>query len=191
MANTNKLNGFWPVGHLMGIPWNSKIRVGYAAAANSTAIYKYDAIDLGTTAETLGMYPYVKQSATNEKVRGVALGFSNNPYISVDTSNLERKYRTASTALYVFFIDDPWVIYEVQSTGTTAADMVGANADLVVGTGSTTTGLSGMGLNVTDGTGSAQFRIIAHVNREDNELGAYGRFHVVINESEVRGVTGS
>jgi len=79
------------------------------------------------------------------------------------------------TTITAYVYDDPNITYDVTSDATTVVtqDMVGMNADHVVGTGSNFTGQSGSSLNVTSGTGSgtAQFRILGIRALANNPVG--------------------
>lgn len=189
MANTDAAFGFKPVGHLLGLDWTQCVNPYYFAAAESTATFKYDLVSLAGSSDTLGEYPTVAQTAAAGSVLGAVIGFSNTPYISADVTNLARKYRPASTAMYAWVVDDPFVIYEAQedSTGNDMdADMVGLATDIAVGSGNTTTGISAMELDSSDtATGAGQMRILGLVRRGTNALGSYAIWRCMINESQL------
>jgi hypothetical protein len=114
MANTDAAFGFKPVGHALGLDWTQCVNPYYFAAGESTATFKYDLVSLAGSSDTLGEYPTIAQTAAAGAILGVVIGFSNTPYISADVTNLARKYRPASTAMYGWVVDDPFVIYEAQ-----------------------------------------------------------------------------
>lgn len=188
MANADSAFGLKPIGHLMGIDWNQNMRVYYVPSSDSTAIYKGDLVTHGGTAEALGEYPTVKQTAAGDTtIVGVAWAFSNTPYIGADTSTLTRDYRPASTAMYVHVIVDPFVIYECQEdsdSDTLAITDIGQTANVVVGSGSTTTGLSGMEINTDDTGATGNLKILRLAKRDDgsNVLGTNAIWEVMINE---------
>ena len=197
MANVDKPRGFEPVQYLNGNPWNNKFNIYYVPATDSTAIFVGDAVTHAGSADPLGRYPSVAQAAagTGNKIVGVAIGFGLQPQIVVDPTDLEAKYRVASTERYVAVVDDPNVIFEIQEvSGGTALTVaaVGLNTPLVVGTGSTLTGMSGMELNNAGEVATTeQLRILRLAPREDNELGEHAKWWVLINEHEFRLQTGS
>lgn len=193
MANIDRPAGFRPVGHITGHSCG-KANMYYVPASDGTAIFIGDAVKTAGSADATGKYPTVAQAAAAEAIRGVAIGFSDQPNIAVDTSDLYRKYRPASTAMYVLVMDDPGVIFEIQEDNNTedmeAAD-VGATCDIVVGAGDTDNGMSGMELDSSDGgsTSSQQCLVLRVTNREDNELGAYCKWDVLINDHELSSAT--
>ena len=139
------------------------------------------------------MYPTVTQAAATDAVRGVVIGFSDQPYVAINQDDLLESYRPASVARYAFVVDDPDVIFEVQedSVGNSiTADMVGLSTDIAVGTGSTVTGLSAMELDSSDtATGAGQCKILRVVNRLDNALGDHCKWEVLLIEHEMRAAT--
>jgi hypothetical protein len=192
MANVDSPFGAKPVWHLLGLDWTGCIRPYYVGSGDSTAIYKYDLVKLAGSADATGLYPDIAQAAAGDSVLGSAVGFSTTPYVSVDPTNLERKYRPASTAMYVWVVDDPYVIYEMQEDSGGAALAVTAislNTNIVVGSGNTTSGASGMELDSSDtGTDSTgQMRILRLVPRADNVLGDHAKWLCLINEHQLRG----
>ena len=193
MSNRNEYGGFKPVRHLNGMPWNGKARMYYIPATDGTATFKGDAVKSAGSADTSGKYATVAQAAATNAIRGVVIGFSDQPHIAVDVTNLYRTYRPALTAMYCLVVDDPDVIFEIQEDNDTNdmdADMVGLSTDIVVGSGNTTSGLSAMELDSSDtATGAGQCKILNVSNKEDNELGTYCKWDVLIIEHEMRSST--
>lgn len=194
MANVDRPAGFKPVGHITGAPWNGKANMYYIPSSDSTAVFIGDAVKTAGSADSTGKYPTVAQAAAGDTIRGVVIGFSDQPFVSVDTSDLNRKYRPASTAMYCLVVDDPGVIFEIQedndSEDMVAAD-VGATCDIVVGSGDTDNGMSGMELDSSDGgsTSSQQCLVLRVSNREDNALGDHCKWDVLINDHELSSAT--
>ena len=197
MANVDKPSGFKPVQFLNGASWNGKFNIYYVPSTDNTAIYKGDLVAHGGTADATGKYPTVAQAAATGTTNiGVAIGFGNTPQSMFDSSNLERKYRPAATAMYVAVVDDPNVIFEIQENGESdpfvIAD-VGLNCDVIVGSGSTVTGMSGMEIdsdNYSEATATAQVRLLRVAPYEDNELGAHCKWWVLINEHVLASTVG-
>ena len=153
MANSDTPFGFKPVKHLLGAPWNGKVTTYYVAAGDGTAIFKGDAVKSAGAADATGKFPTVIQAAAGDVIRGVVIGFGDNPYVMTHPDNPNRDYRPASTAMYVFVVDDPFVVFEIQEdsgANDMAATMLGLQTDIVVGTGSTSTGKSAMELDSSD-----------------------------------------
>ena len=131
MANVDRVNGFTPVMHLNGSPYNGQ-RTAYAVASgDSTAIFVGDLVKLGGSADAEGRRT-VAQAAAGNAVIGVVVGFD------VDPTNLNTpQYRAASTNRVVFVADSPDLIFEAQADDALAAADHGLNVDFVVGSGST------------------------------------------------------
>jgi len=190
MANTDTPFGFKPVKHLNGSPWNGKISVYYIPATDNVATFVGDAVKGAGSADATGKYPTVTQATAGAAVRGVVIGFGDNPYVMNHPDTPNRTYRPASTAMYAFVVDDPQVIFEVQEdsdANSITAAMVGLSTNFVVGTGSTVTGKSAMELDssdtATDTTGNC--RILRLANREDNDLGDYAKWEILFGEHEL------
>jgi len=193
MANTDRPCGLKPVRHLNGVPWNGKARMYYIPATDGTAVFIGDAVKSAGSADATGKYPTVAQAAAGNAIRGVVIGFSDQPFVAFDTSNLNRKYRPASTAMYALVVDDPDVIFEIQEDNAANdidKDMIGLSVDIAVGSGSTSTGMSGMEIDSSDtATAAGQCKILCVSNKEDNDLGTYCKFDVLIVEHEMRSET--
>lgn len=189
MANSDTPFGFKPVKHLSGAPWNGKANVYYIPDTDNTAVFKGDAVKSAGAADDTGRFPTVTQAAAENAIRGVVIGFGDNPNVMVQADYPLRSYRPAGTAMYCLVVDDPFVIYEIQedSVGNSiTAAMVGLSTDIAVGTGSTTTGKSAMELDSSDtATAAGQCKILRLVNREDNELGDHAKWEVTIIEHEM------
>ena len=189
MANSDTPFGFRPVKHLSGAPWNGKANVYYIPATDNTAVFNGDAVKSAGAADGTGRFPTVTQAAAAGVIRGVVIGFGDNPNVMVQADYPLRSYRHAATAMYCLVVDDPFVIYEIQedSVGNSiTAAMVGMSTDIAVGTGSTTTGKSAMELDSSDtATAAGQCKILRLVNREDNELGNHAKWEVTIIEHEM------
>ena len=197
MANTDKPAGLKPVGHLLNGAYTGETRVYYVPSTDGTAMFKGDAVGLAGSADDTGKYPTVQQyTATDTQVIGVAVAFSTvAPQIAADPSDLTQFYRPASTAMYVYVIDDPFVIYEIQEDsggGSVAAASVGLNCEIIVGSGNTTTGLSGMELDTSEvaTTATLPLKILRLVDREDNAIGTHAKWLVKLNTASMAHTTG-
>ena len=193
MANKDRTAGLIPVKHLNGNPWNGKANMYSINAANTPAIFIGDLVRSDNTysADTTGKYPGIYQATAGGAVRGVVIGFSDQPYMAFDTSDLNRKYCPALKAMYALVVDDPDVLFEIQEDsdgGNISADSIGLNCDVTVDTsGDINSGISGMKLDSSDVSvdGDHQLRVIRVVNRDDNALGTNCKFLVKINEHEL------
>ncbi len=192
MANVSRVNGFRPVKHLDGSPYNGAYNTYYVPASDGTALFVGDAVKLAGSASDDG-YATIAQAAAGNPVVGVVVGFR------VDPTNLNTpsQYRAASTARYVRVADARDLVFEVQEDavgGAAAVTDVGLNADLVVAAGSTTTGQSGMQLDTSTKatTATLVWKILGFANRPDNEIGsANAKVHVMINAHQHGDHTGT
>ena len=190
MANLDTPFGFKPVKHLNGSPWNGQANVYYIPSTDNTATFKGDAVKSAGAADTTGKYPTVTQATAGAAVRGVIIGFGDNPYVMIQADTPLRAYRPAATAMYCLVVDDPQVIFEVQEdsdANSITAAMVGLSTNFVVGSGSTATGKSAMELDSSDTATdtSGNCRILRLVNRDDNALGDYAKWEILFGEHEL------
>jgi len=189
MANSDTPFGFKPVKHLLGAPWNGKVSTYYIPVGNATALFKGDAVKSTGSADATGKFPGVVQAAAGDVIRGVVIGFGDNPYVMTHPDTPNRDYLPVSTEAYVFVVDDPFVVFEIQedSVGNDmAATMLGLQTDIVVGSGSTATGKSAMELDSSDtATALGQCKLLRVVDREDNALGTNCKWEVLIVEHEM------
>lgn len=188
MANTDRPNGLTPVKYRSGAPYNGAVNMYLVAAADATAIYIGDIVDMDGSAGSAGTFvngvdvegvPSVTKANVAGPITGVVVGFL------PKQTDLSVRYREASTARIALVADDPALLFEVQEvnsgTALTAA-AVGLNANLVDGGGSTTTGVSGIELdNSTEATTTGlAVRIVGLAKRPDNAIGAAAKWLVQI-----------
>ena len=176
MANVSRINGFRPVKHLNGSPWNGQVNKYWLAAADGTATFVGDVVKLSGTSDADG-HPSIAQVAAGNTPIGVIVSFEPNP------ADLTQNYRPASQNLatqaagrWAYVADSPDLIMEAQEDavgGALAITNVGQNADIVVGSGSTTTGQSAMQVDssTANTTSTLVLQIMGFVTRTDNEVG--------------------
>lgn len=190
MANTDTPFGFKPVGHLLGGSWNGKANVYYVPATNNAILGIGDAVKSNGGSDATGKYAGVIRAAAGDAIRGVVIGIGDNPYTMTHPDTPNRSYLPISTAAYVLVVDDPFVIFEIQEDND-ANDMTGAMLGLqtdiaTVANANTTTGKSTMELDSSDtATAAGQCKLLRVSNREDNALGAYCKWDVLIVEHEM------
>lgn len=202
MANVSRVNGFRPVLHIDGSPWNGQVTRYFASASDGTAIFQGDLVKLSTASDTQGqtVIPGVGAiggapgctkfvAGTDSAAVGVAVGFTINPL------NLNSpQYRVASTASYVLVADAPDTVFEVQYTGTIAATSFNKNANVTDAGGSTVTGQSGETVDGTTvaTTATLPLRIHGAIQRVDNDITtANPKVLVYINNHQLNAGTGS
>lgn len=190
MANVDRPNGMVPVKYASGAPYNGSFNTYLVQAADATAIYIGDIVDLdgdaGGAGETVygvdveGMASVTKANVAGP-ILGVVVGFS------PDQDNLTKRYRAAAEARLVYVADNPSLLFEVQEvSGGTAltSAAVGLNSNLVGTGGSTTTGISSMELdNTTEATtNTLAVRLVGLSKRPDNSFGEHAKWLVMIND---------
>jgi len=139
MANISKINGFRPVKHLNGSPYNGQANMYEVAAADTDPVFVGDLVVLSAAAATAGL-PAVKalvgasaQVATGVIV-GAVVGIINTKVdpldgnmtagsISLDTP----QYRPGSTKQLILVADSPDIIFETEADASVALADVGLN----------------------------------------------------------------
>ena len=209
MANVSKINGFNPVKHLNGSPYNGQATMYAHSSGDSTALFVGDVVKLVGSGNTSGIQYVTAATAgtagTGAAAVGVVVGVVNtkldpvtgkmtNGSIALDTP----QYVPASTEQYLMVADATDVIYEVEATTagsayTFSAADVGLNANLYAGAGSTATGNSAFSLDMADNgtTATLPFKIVGVAQRPDNALGSACKVLVQLNNSQFKGGTGT
>ena len=202
MSNVTQPFGLRPVRYMDGTPWNGATVKMWVDDGYATALYVGDAVTYSATAAdklASAKYPTVIQASagTTNIIKGVIVSFDPDP------TNLERTYRAASTSRFAnVVIPTPYLVFQVRDDGggTPAATFPMGNANFEVGTGSTVTGLSGFALDFSAAapttTQAHQAHILGLSDLEDNELGDYAIWDVIINTCQnatgiFLGVTGA
>lgn len=187
MANANRPTGLSPVRSLDS-PWMGQGNIYSIAGDYATAVAIGDPVKSTGTASADG-YAEVNLSAAGEVIRGVVVGLGRSPTVLANWGNLDTTVRPASPGVvyYALVVDNPDAIFEIQMA-TFAVTDVGANADLVAGANNGF--VSGYTLSGTAASGTAQCRILGLVNRPENEVGAFAKVQVKINEHELTTATG-
>jgi hypothetical protein len=198
MANTDRPNGFKPVKHLSGAPYNGQANKYAAPAAETTAIGIGDLVIISTKPTlTPGKVPGVESIGTSSVTSGALVGCVVGVLVVDDTGSVSGgaspgldlpQYKAASTLKYVLVADAPDLVFEAQedSVGGTnfALADIGLNIAIQGGAASTTTGLSAQELDSSvtpTTTNSLPLRVVGLVDRPDNEVGTNARWQVVIN----------
>lgn len=195
MANTSRVNGFRPLRYLNGAEWNGQANLYFIPSGDATATFVGDLVKLETTGDpaasggqALGVGS-VQQAAATNAVVGAVVGF-----LPVYTNLNSPQYRLASTGRYCWVVDDPMVLFEVQtSNGTQVLGDVNMNENIAVAAGSTVTGQSGMTADVGTVATTATFplRIIGFSQRADNDnTSAAAKLVVKLNNHQLGSSTG-
>ena len=198
MANTNRPNGFTPVKHLTGAPYNGQANVYEVAAGEAIPVFIGDLVLLSNSAAT-DVYPAVEApvaaAATSGNYVGAVVGVFPAGYNPIDgkmsrtSITLAPNYRAASTKQFVLVADAPDLVFEAMADDTIALASMGLNVGVVEGTGSASSGSTSTGRSamVVDASGvnttsTLPLQIVGAPNRPDNEMAAtYNRVYVRIN----------
>jgi hypothetical protein len=191
MANVSRVNGFRPVKHITGAPYNGQANIYEVSVSETVPIFVGDLVVRSTNASTSGLVTVKSLSAAttaNDVVAGVVLGavvgIVNTKLDPLDGSMTSGsivldtpQYAAAGVKSYVLVADAADLIFEVQSTASYALADIGLNADVgclaVTGNGAVT-GTSGMYVNATAPSASASrpIHVVGYVKRVDNEAPA-------------------
>ena len=199
MANVSRVNGFKPVKHFSGAPYNGQANIYEVSVSETIPIFVGDLVVRSTNASTTGLVTVKSLSAAataNDVTAGVILGSvvgvinqkldpvdgkMSAGAITLDTP----QYAPAGVKSYILVADSPDIIFETQATGSYALADIGLNADVGVlaNTDALVTGNSPMYVNATAPTASATrpVHVVGYVKRVDNEApAAYNKILVQI-----------
>lgn len=189
MANTSRINGFRPVKHMNGAPYNGQANIYEVPAGETVPVFIGDLVKLSDSAATSG-YPAVEAAvaASSQVVSvpivGAVVGIVNAKMDPVDgrmtggSISLDTPvYRAASTKQLVLVADSPDIIFEAEADAAVALADVGLNADLGASahTQPLLTGASPMYVYSTtapSASATRPFQIMGIVKRPDNEAAA-------------------
>lgn len=136
MANVIAPRGLSPVGTVVGADWNQQGRL-YAIASDATNTYAIGDIVKSATSSDANGVPYAVKATASDVPLGVIVGIRvADPSVSLQgtTLSLEQTYIGLNAGIrYVYVVDDPNVIFQVQfdSTGVTQAN-IHKNAALTI-----------------------------------------------------------
>jgi hypothetical protein len=195
MANVSRVNGLKPYKYLNGAKYNGSVTEYFIPNNNASNVFVGDPVKLSTDGDTAavgglakGVRSVVPAAATDATV-GVVVGFK------LDPTNLNTpQFRAASAGRYVLVADDPNLLFEVQSNGTTSVADVGLNASYSIAAGSTTTGSSGVQLDqaTVAVTATLPLKIVEFSQRQDNDAtSANAKLIVKINNHQLGAGTGT
>lgn len=198
MANTSRINGFKPVKHLNGSPYNGQANIYEVPAGETVPVFVGDLVKLSDSAAT-SYYPAVEavvgasaQIAAGP-ILGAVVGIINSKFdpvagaLSTGSISLDTPvYRPASTKQFVLVADNTDLVFEAEADASVAAASIGLNVGVgaTAHTNSLLTGASPMYVYSTtapDTTSTRPLQILGIVNRPDNEIGANSKVLVRIN----------
>ena len=181
MANTSAPFGFRPVRSLNGAPESGAVR-RYKKEA-SVILAPGDPVVLTGSSEAVTGIPLITRAQGTEGTPTTITGI----VVAIEPvrTDLTKKHLAAADTGDVLVCDDPHMLFVIQDDGvsdTPAVTDIGEAADLIVANANTTVGRSQVMIDGSDiGTGD-QVQLLEFVQREDNEIGAYAKWLVRINE---------
>lgn len=195
MASVAAPYGLKPVNEIGGLPYAGSTRMflidpaGTASSIyNGSPVYVnasgYLAVATATGADaTTNGFP---TGTANTGIVGVFVGCS---YVNAQGQTIYAQYYPTGTTgvIQAYVVDDPNVVFQVQSAGTVTQAALGANVFFSTGavaTGNTTTGNSTASVvaGASAVTTSAAFRVVGFVNSPFSQVGdAYTDLLVKIN----------
>ena len=220
MANTNKINGFSPVGYLNGAAYSGQARMYAIPTADTTASYAIGDVVQSRGGSDANGLPYVIKvpaaSASSFVALGVIVGVSvaDAGVSLVGTSlSLENTYIVSgsrTSVRYVYVADDANLLYEV-SAGTTATNITLAKMRYNTGIGSwyssadqtyaidQTTYLAPsspysniiLSSATVNTTNTLPVQMLGLSQKSDNAIGAYARILCRFNNHEFGVATGT
>ena len=199
MPNVTKINGFKPVKHITGAPYNGQANLYEVPVGEAVPVFVGDLVKLSNENATAGV-PAVEAvvgasaQITAGPILGAVVGILNakmDPLdgnmtagsIALDTP----QYRPASTKQYVLVADAPDLIYEAEADAAVPFASVGLNVGVGASAHTTPllTGASPMYVYSTTApaiTSTLPLQIVGLVKRADNDPNsAFNRVHVRIN----------
>ena len=205
MANANTPRGLSPVGTITGAAYNEQGRL-YAIASDASNTYAIgDVVKVAGSADTNGI-PYVTKAATTDTPVGVIVGFRvSDPGTSLvgTTLALNTIYLPLSSGLrYAFVVDDPSVIFQVESdvTGVAVTDIF-KNTGLTITTSQTLSqaaplsntviNASSMLAIASSGSLALPLQIIGLEQIENNAGGSYSNVLVKWNKHQFLNAVGT
>ena len=159
----------------------------YDIAANATAIYQNDPVEMAATGT-------ITVAAATDTLLGSLNGvFFTDANTSKPTYANHLNASNTATDIVGFVSDDPYERFEIQSDAALAVAEIGLNADIVYAAGSSPNYVSKVELDHSDlKTATAQLRVIGiSKDPENNEAGAADvNAVVIINEHFLKGTVG-
>ena len=208
MANADNAFGLRPSRYLNGAPYNGQANAYNVPASDGTALFIGDPVILAGSSNAAkiggfgpGTLATVTQAtgggASTEAVLGVVVAVDPLLGTGVGSAGASGRdasiHRLASSDSVVWVADDPMIVFEVQSDGTTVVGDIGLNCQYIIGTGSAITGISGGELDDSEAAATLtdMLKILGVTKREDNDLGEFNVLDVLINQHQFRtGVVG-
>jgi len=205
-TNVSRPLGLRPTRFLKGAKWNGETQLYAFSASAAENAFVGDLVQFDSTYRSTAItdayapgIPLVKPvvtTLTTNTFRGVIAGFVVAPEFNMSpTSSLGLYYRQASTARYVWIVDDIDVVFQAQEKGnayvTSADNGVNKTSDITYVAGNTLTGNSGVYLNTPAASGVKPLRINRYSQIPNNfgfvagDTNSYAQMDVTIANSDM------
>jgi hypothetical protein len=196
MANTSRINGFTPIGHIGASSWNGQCDVYHKASGGTTLTDDMavgDPVVLTGTAGTAGIYKGIPTIAlltpgdadgasADEIPLGIVVGFKQ------DYSDLNRTFVDGTEEALVLVCSDPTTLFEVQANAAVPVTSISLNAvPIKTSNVNRTTGTSGWELDVATtnamaATATFPFKVERYSGAPNNEINSlYNKLIVSFN----------
>jgi len=202
MANTSRVNGFKPIKHFSGAPYNGQATLYYVASAADELLVG-DVVKLGGSADANGIATADLCGATDVPI-GIVVGIlpsKFDPVGKMTSGSLVLDIPAAAQiaaagAGYILVADATDIIMEVEAdtSATPAAVDIGLNAshtnlaNSLTRTSATVTSPAAINTTTKATTATLNFQILGFVQRVDNEIGASAKLLVRFNRHQYMSV---
>lgn len=203
MSSVSRLNGFTPVKHTNGSPYNGQVNTYFTSTGDSSVIMVGDLVKLQGNGRAASGVPTITRCAAGDIPVGVVVGMGftgvgdaqNIPPVTVlDVPGAT--YRAASTNRYILVADAPDLVLQAQlltATTFSTAD-IGLNVSYDTAAGNTASGSSGMSVDMSTvtTTNTIPLKLVGFPNTPNNVLGdTYLNVYVEFNTHSKKSATGT
>lgn len=201
MANTSRINGFRPVKHTNGSPYNGQSNIYYVASATDEILVG-DVVKLAGSADAYGN-PTADICGASDVPVGIVVGIMHSKFspvggLTTGAVSLDLPAQAqiaASGAGYILVADSPDIVCEVEAAnGTPAVENIGLNASHANGSrtaGTTVTSPAYIDMGTEATTNTLNFRLLGFSQKVGNEVGASAKMLVGFNVHQFTTGTGS
>ena len=202
MANVSRINGFRPVKHNNGSPYNGQANLYYVASA-ADEILVGDVVKLGGSADAYGN-PSADLASAGDVPVGVVVGVLHSKFdpaggLTTGSTALDLPAQAqiaASGSGYILVADSPDIVMEVEAdtSATPAAADIGLNvshtnlANSLTRTAATVVSPAAINTTTKATTSTLNFRILGFSQKVGNEVGASAKLLVGFNVHQYNSV---
>ena len=195
MANTSRINGFRPVKHITGAPYNGQANLYYVASA-ADEILVGDVVKLGGSADAYGN-PSADLASAGDVPVGVVVGVLHSKFdpaggLTTGSTALDLPAQAqiaASGSGYILVADSPDIIMEAEAAnGTPQVTDIGLNISHANGarTAATVTSPAYIDFGTEATTATLNFSLRGFVQSPKNEIGASAKMLVGFNRHQFK-----